>query len=80
MNLTAEQVAELNQMLSTLRHDINNRLSLMVAAIELLRTKPQMAERMIVTLVEQPPKIAGALTKFSADFEKTFGSAGPKTG
>jgi len=76
INLTAQQVDELKQKLSNLRHDINNHLSLMIAAIELLRTKPHLAERMMATLVEQPPKVASALGKFSADFEKVFGEAG----
>jgi cob(I)alamin adenosyltransferase len=78
VTLTAEQVDELNQKLSCLRHDINNHLSLMVAAIELIRTKPQMAERMMSTLVEQPPKIAGAMGRFSTEFERTFGVARSK--
>jgi hypothetical protein len=78
VTLTAEQVDELNQKLSCLRHDINNHLSLMVAAIELIRTKPQMAERMMSTLIEQPPKIAGAMGRFSTEFERTFGVARSK--
>jgi cob(I)alamin adenosyltransferase len=78
ITLTAEQVDELNQKLSSLRHDINNHLSLMIAAIELIRTKPQMAERMMCTLVEQPSKIAVALGKFSTEFERTFGVARSK--
>jgi cob(I)alamin adenosyltransferase len=78
VTLTAEQVDKLNQKLSFLRHDINNHLSLMIAAIELIRTKPQMAERMMSTLVEQPSKISKALNKFSADFEQTFGVARTK--
>ena len=75
VNLTAEQVDELNRKLSFLRHDINNHLSLMIAAIELIRTKPQMAERMMSTLVEQPSKIAGELNRFSVEFEQIFGVA-----
>jgi len=73
VTLTVEQVAELNGKLSTMRHDINNQLSLIIAAVELIRHKPQMAERMMTTLVEQPPKIADALTRFSSEFERTFG-------
>jgi len=69
INLTAEQIGELNRHLSTMRHDINNHLSLIMAAVELIRYKPQMGERMMVTLAEQPPKISEALRKFSAEFE-----------
>jgi hypothetical protein len=32
-----------------------------------------MAERMMNTLVEQPPKIAEAMGKFSTEFERIFG-------
>jgi len=73
VTLTVDQIDELNRKLSNMRHDINNQLSLILAATELLRAKPHMAERMTATLVEQPPKITAALMNFSADFEKAFG-------
>jgi hypothetical protein len=73
VTLSVEQVQELNHKLATLRHDINNNLSLIMAAAELIRHKPQMAERMLATLSEQPPKITGAMAKFSTEFEQTFG-------
>ncbi len=73
VTLTVEQLTELNGKLSTMRHDINNQLSLIIAAVELIRHKPQMADRMMATLAEQPPRIADALVKFSADFERTLG-------
>ena len=50
VTLTVEQLAELNRSLSNMRHDINNHLSLIMAAVELIRHKPQMAERMLTTL------------------------------
>ena len=73
VTLTAAQVEELNRKLSTMRHDINNHLSLIMAAVELARFKPQMAERMMATLIEQPPKITETISKFSADFEHALG-------
>jgi hypothetical protein len=72
VQLSAEQVQDLSQKLSIMRHDINNHLSLMLAATELIRHKPQMAERMMATLCEQPAKITDSLAKFSAEFENTF--------
>ena len=74
VTLTAEQLADLNRKLSAMRHDINNQLSLIIAAAELIRHKPQTAERMMATLVEQPPKIADALLKFSTEFERALAS------
>jgi aspartokinase len=73
VQMSVEQIQDLNLKLSTLRHDINNHLSLIMAAAELIRHKPQMAERMMETLVEQPQRITTAMNKFSADFETTFG-------
>jgi len=73
VQLSVEQIEDLNQKLSVLRHDINNQLSLIMAATELIRHKPQMADRMMDTLVEQPPKITAAMAKFSEEFENAFG-------
>jgi Cu/Ag efflux protein CusF len=73
VTLNAEQIEELNRRLSTMRHDVNNNLSLMLAALEVIRYKPQMAEKMLATLAEQPPKITTAIAQFSQDFEKIFG-------
>ena len=73
VTLTAEQIGALNKELANMRHDINNNLSLVLAAVELIRAKPQMTERMTATILEQPPKVSEALKKFSAEFEKTFG-------
>ncbi len=73
VTLTVEQLAELHRSLSNMRHEINNALALVMAAVELIRHKPQTAERMLTTLAEQPPKITEALAKFSAHFERTIG-------
>ena len=72
VTLTVEQIAALNQELANMRHDINNNLSLVMAAVELTRAKPQLTERMVGTLVEQPPKISQAMMSFCAQFEKAL--------
>jgi hypothetical protein len=73
VTLTVEQIAELNKKLGTLRHDINNNLALIMAGLEVLQSKPHLAERMMATVTEQPPKIAEAVGKFSAELEKILG-------
>lgn len=73
VTLTPEQVAELNDKLATTRHDINNNLSLIVAAVELLRRKPELAPRMIESISQQPDKIIAQMRAFSAEFEQTLG-------
>ena len=71
--LTVAEIDELNKQLSTMRHDINNHLSLIMAAVELVRRKPEALERMTTTLVEQPARITEALMKFSTTFERALG-------
>ena len=71
--LTAGEIDELNKQLSMMRHDINNHLSLIMAAVELVRRKPEALERMAVTLVEQPAKISDVMLKFSTSFERALG-------
>ena len=71
--MTVEQVTELNKKLSHMRHEINNQLSLIVAAMELIRFRPEMRDRMLGTVGEQPPKIMAEIAKFSAEFEQSFG-------
>lgn len=73
VTLSVEQIAELNRKLSIMRHDINNNLSLILAAVELARYKPETAERMMATLSEQPPRITAKLSEFSAEFEQAVG-------
>jgi len=70
--LSPEQVADLSRKLSDLRHNVNNHLALMVAALELIRRKPDAAARMINNLNEQPQKILEEIKKFSVEFEKTL--------
>ena len=64
---------ELNEHLSHMRHEINNQLSLVVAALELMRFKPDVRDRMLDTLGQQPPRITAEVAKFSAEFERAFG-------
>ena len=70
--LSPDQVAELHNKLADLRHDVNNHLALMVAALELIRRKPDMLDRMVNNLTEQPHKILEEIKKFSEEFEKAL--------
>ena len=77
VTLTVEQVSELNGKLSDMRHSINNNLAVFVAALEMIRYKPEAVEKMMGTVFEQPSKISESLTKFSREFEKAFGITRP---
>ncbi len=77
VTLSLEQLAELSHKISELRHDINGHLSLIAAAVELMRCKPETAENMRAKLVEQPPRIAETLRKFTHELEQELGITRP---
>ena len=69
VTLSAGQIRELNRQLADLRHEVNNSLSLMTAAVELIQRRPQDAGNLWRTLTEQPRKITGSMSQFSRDLE-----------
>lgn len=77
VTLTPEQLTELNKKLGHMRHEINNHLSLIVAAVELARIKPELRDKMLDTLGQQPARITDEMTRFSTDFEQLFGITRP---
>jgi hypothetical protein len=78
VTLSAEQVEDLYKKIAKLRHDINNHLSLVVAATELIRLKPEQAEKMAATVAGAPMKISEAVGKFSSEFEQLLKAAAQK--
>jgi hypothetical protein len=73
ITLTPAQVADFNRQLSHMRHNVNNHLSLIVAACELLKRKPELAARMIDNIVQQPDKISAEIRGFSESVEGLLG-------
>ena len=69
VTLSVEQIKELNAKLGMLRHDVNNHLSLIMAAVELIRRRPENPERMWTTLVDQPHKLAEAVAEHVRELE-----------
>ena len=73
VTLSVQQIEELNRKLSNLRHDINGDLALVVAAAELIKLNPDILQRMLSTLLEQPSKIRDKLDRFSNELETLVG-------
>jgi hypothetical protein len=69
VTLSVEQVGELNRKLCGMRHDVNNKLTLIAASVELVRRRPENLDRYLNSLGEQPGNIAEMISKFSADLE-----------
>ena len=72
VQLSPDVVAELNQKLSDTRHSVNNHLTLVTTALELIRRKPESIERMLESMADQPERIRNELSRFSDEFEKAL--------
>ena len=68
VTLTPEQIEGLSTLLADTRHNIN--LSLIIAALELIKRKPDSTERMVATIAQQPDKRMSEMRGFSGEFEK----------
>ena len=69
VTLSVEEIRELNQKLSAMRHDVNGKLTHISLAVELLRLKPNDHERWLKAMGEQPQKIVADIAQFSRDLE-----------
>jgi esterase/lipase len=73
VGLSAEEVEALTRKLADMRHNVNNYLSLITAATEIVRRKPEVAERMMKTVGDQPQKIIAEMRRFSDDLNRALG-------
>ena len=72
VTLSPQEIADLLKQLSNARHDINNALSLISAATELIRMKPELVTKMVSTLNDQPGKITASMQQFSQRMEQAL--------
>ncbi len=56
-----------------MRHNVNNHLALIVAASELIRRKPEMSQRLVDNIMQQPERIMAEIRSFSGDLEALMG-------
>ncbi len=72
VTLSVAEISDLHQKIRTLRHDVNNKLSLIAASVELVRRRPEDAERLLNSIGEQPRKISEMVVQFSKDAESAL--------
>ena len=72
VTLSVQQIQDLSQHFSSFRHDVNNSVGLISAATELMRYSPGAAKKWSVTLIEQPPRIAGKTREFIGEMERAL--------
>ncbi|HZF00569.1 MAG TPA: hypothetical protein VE344_01605 [Methylomirabilota bacterium] len=72
VTLNVDEICELNKKLARLRHEVNNNLSLIIAAAEIIRRQPERAEKFWNGLTEKPHTIAESVSQFSVELEKAL--------
>jgi uncharacterized protein YigA (DUF484 family) len=72
VTLSVEQIGELKQQISDLRHDVNNNISLMLSAVEMIRRRPESLENMLEAFGRQPKKINDAIAHFTKSLENAL--------
>jgi hypothetical protein len=77
VTLTVEQIRELKDKIADLQHDVNNSVSLMLAAVELIRGRPESRETMLDSFSRQPKKVLDTVTQFSRSLEGALGITRP---
>jgi hypothetical protein len=77
VTFSTDQVAELNRILSNARHGINNHLTVISTAIELIRRDPTAATRLAQTMADRPELIRKELLQLSNAYEDAFGISRP---
>jgi hypothetical protein len=70
---TLETIVGLNMKLKRMRHDVNGKLAVIMAAVELAKLRPDTAAKMLDRLMDQPDQITKLVNEFSDEFEKTLG-------
>ena len=73
VTLKPEDIGALNKKLSDMRHNVNNCLALITAAAEVATRRPEMIQRVMTTLMDQPQKLALEIQQFSEEFHKALG-------
>ena len=72
VTLSVEEIGELKKQLTVLRHDVNNNVSLMLAAVEMMRRRPERSEAMLDSFARQPERITEAVAKFTKELESAL--------
>ena len=73
VTLAPEQVAELHGKLAEFRHNLNNHLTLIMSAAELIKRKPEAALRMADTILTPSRKILDEIQVLSRELERGLG-------
>ena len=64
--ITHEELVQLQQKFSEIKHGINNALAVMMALSEMSQRRPDYAEKLASTVLTKAPQIVSSLQEFTA--------------
>jgi hypothetical protein len=70
-----EELAQLQQKFSEIKHSINNALAVMMALSEMSQRRPDYSEKLATTVLAKAPQIVSSLQEFTQALNE---KAGPK--
>jgi len=72
VTLSARKISEIEKKLAQLRHEVNNNLTLIVAAAEIVRRRPDPGDQVWESLLQKPLAVADQVAEFTRHLEKTL--------
>lgn len=80
VQLSKDEIQAILAELKTIRHKINNDVTVIVASIDLIELRPEMKEQLLKTIRARPLEITKALKTFSAYLQTKLDPAGDEAG
>ena len=75
VSISKEELVQLQQKFSEIKHSINNALAVMMALSEMSQRRPDYAEKLASTVLTKAPQIVSSLQEFTQALNE---KAGPK--
>jgi hypothetical protein len=74
LNITQEELAQLQRRFSEIKHSINNALAVMMALSEMSQRRPDYAEKLAATVLSKAPQIVSSLQEFTQALNEKAGA------
>jgi two-component sensor histidine kinase len=74
VNITQEELAQLQRRFSEIKHSINNALAVMMALSEMSQRRPDYAEKLATTVLSKAPQIVSSLQEFTQALNEKAGT------
>ena len=78
VTISREELVQLQQKFSEIKHSINNALAVMMALSEMSQRRPDYAEKLTSTVLTKAPQIVSSLQEFTQALNEKAGAPRPE--